>query len=56
MFYVSMDCFAKTVSLRASYGSELIVVTSQGNQFVESFMAYIEELMLRDSGVDLSET
>ena len=56
MFYVSMDCFAKTVSLRASNGSELIVATSQGNQFVELFMAYIEEVMLRDRGADFSKT
>ncbi|XP_020257786.1 uncharacterized protein LOC109834218 [Asparagus officinalis] len=55
-YHVSIDCFAKTVSLWASDGSELIIVTSQGNRFVESFLAYIEEVLLRDRGTGLSET
>ena len=55
-YHVSIDCFTKTVSLRAFDGSELIVATSQGNQFAESFLAYIEEVMLRDRSADLCET
>nr|ABD63121.1 hypothetical protein 18.t00017 [Asparagus officinalis] len=55
-YYVSIDYFAKTVSLRASDGSEVIVATSQGNRFVESFLAYVKEVLLWDRGTSLSET
>ena len=55
-YHVSIDCFVKTVSLGAFDGSELIVATSQGNQFAESFLTYIEEVMLRDRSADLYET
>ena len=47
-YHISIDYFTKTVKLRASDGSEMIVATSQGNRFAESFLAYIEEVMRRD--------
>ena len=55
-YHVSIDCFAKTVKLRASDGSEMIVAASQGNRLEESFLAYIEEVMRRDQGAELLET
>ena len=54
-YHMSIDCFAKTVSLRAFDGSELVVATSRGNQFVESFLAYVEDVILRDRGGNLSK-
>ncbi|XP_020243170.1 uncharacterized protein LOC109821391 [Asparagus officinalis] len=54
-YHVSIDCFAKTVSLRAYDGSELVVATSGDNQFAESFLAYVEEVILWDRSADLSE-
>ena len=55
-YHISIDCFAKTVRLRSSDGSEMIVATSQGNRFAESFLAFIDEVMLRDQSSDLLET
>ncbi|XP_020270962.1 uncharacterized protein LOC109846151 [Asparagus officinalis] len=52
-YHVSIDYFAKTVSLRASDRSKLIVATSQGYQITELFLAYVEEVMLRDRSADL---
>ena len=55
-YQASIDCFAKTVNLRASDGSEMIIAASQGNRLAESFLAYIEEVMRRDQGAELLET
>ena len=55
-YQASIDCFAKIVNLRASDGSEMIVATSQGNRFTESFLVYIEEVLRRDLSIDLLET
>ncbi|XP_020254054.1 uncharacterized protein LOC109831126 [Asparagus officinalis] len=35
---------------------DVILVTSQGNQFAESFLAYVEEVLLRDRVADFCET
>ena len=51
-----LTIFMKIVRLRASNGSEMIVATSQGNRFAESFLAFIDEVMLRDQSSDLLET
>ena len=32
-----------------------MVATSRGNQFAESFLAYVEEVVLGDRGADLSK-
>ncbi|XP_020266704.1 uncharacterized protein LOC109842209 [Asparagus officinalis] len=55
-YHISIDCFAKIVSLLASDMTELVVATSQGNPFTESFLAYDKEVLFRDQGADLSET
>ena len=55
-YQASIDYFVKTVNLRASDGSEIIVATSQGYRFAELFLAYIEEAMRRDLSIDLLET
>ena len=55
-YHESIDCFAKTVSLRVPGRAEIVVAASRGNQFAEAFLAYIEELVQQDPGRLLGET
>ena len=54
-YHVSIDYFAKIVSLRLPGRVELVVVTSRGNSLVEDFLAQIEEVFSQDQGYSLIE-
>ena len=54
-YHISIDYFAKIVSLRLPGRVELVVVTSRGNSLVEDFLAQIEEVFSQDQGYSLIE-
>jgi hypothetical protein len=55
-YHVSIEWFAKTVSLRVPGRTKVVVAASRGNQFAEAFLACIEELVQQDPGRLLGET
>ena len=46
-YHVSIDCLAKTVTLRLPGQHDNVVATAQGNPLAEAFLAFIEEAELQ---------
>lgn len=55
-YHVSLNCFAKTNSLRVTGEPDIVVATSRENPFAEAFLAHMEKVLQREQSYSLGKT